>query len=66
MNEQKKKISRPSLSINEDDDSLTQIQVKKSTRKLLKLFKASADFRTYDEAIRFLIEDFLQKEENCS
>ena len=42
---------------------ITQVQITKETRKKLQIFKASMQFKNYDETIKFLLDDFLKKEE---
>ena len=37
---------------------LTQIQVTKATRKRLQVFKAEMQVKTYDDAIKFLLDEF--------
>ena len=55
----KQAISKAEEELNE----LTQVQVSKKLRQRLQLFKASYMFKSYDETITFLLDDFAKKGE---
>ncbi|MFX0103331.1 MAG: hypothetical protein ACFFCS_27470 [Candidatus Hodarchaeota archaeon] len=52
-----------STELKKEKTDITQVQVKKATRKRLKIFKAQMEFNTYDEVIKFLLDDFAGKTE---